>query len=243
MEDSDDRYENIRDVINNIPDNYKILEETIDIEVQKEYFETSKNISFNTNDDVLSEMIDLLDNHELAVDECKILLQKMALIDSVDAFRAIERYAQHPQPELKEWAVLALQQSNMVLHCSLLDEQQVFISTGLGGKNEKLRYLLIFPFNIETRPISPFQQLSLERELQFFLSKNEGELESVSFEKKYATALILLPLKAPVADLIKEILTECNQLGNFLSHSAMITNMKKFTHEEITQIINDNDEE
>jgi len=242
MDHSDDIYDNLRDVIKNIPNNYRILEETIDIEVQKDYFESSRDILLDPNNDVLSEMIDKLENDAFSTEEGRTLLQKLALIDSVEAFRAIEKYSLQPNPELKEWSVLALQQSKMVLHCSLLDEQQVFISTGLGGKNDKLRYLLIFPFNNTVPPISNFQCISLEKELQYFLSKNDGEMESVNFEKEYATALILLPLKAPVSDIIKDILTECNQLGNFLSHNAMITNMKNFSHEEITQILNETDE-
>jgi hypothetical protein len=243
MDHSDEIYNNIRNVINNIPNNYRILEETIDIEVQKDYFESAKNIFLDPEVDVLPEMIDTLDNDAFSTEEGKILLQKLALVDSVEAYRAIEKYSQQPNPELKEWSVLALQQSKMVLHCSLLDEQQVFISTGLGGKNDKLRYLLIFPFNNNIPQVSNFQCVSLEKELQYFLSKNDGEMESVNFEKKYATALILLPLKAPVSEIIKEILTECNQLGNFLSNNAMITNMKNFSHEEITEIINETDEE
>jgi hypothetical protein len=242
MEQADNIYENIKDIIRKIPDNYQILEETIDIDVQKEYFESSKDIALDPEKDILSELILQLEKVNLSVEDGKRLLQKIALYDTVEAYRAIEKYVQHPIPELKEWSVLALQQSKMVLHCSLLDEQQVFISTGLGGKNEKLRYLLIFPYNGNTDQITEVQRNSLEKELHFFLSNNEGELESTEFEDKYATAMILLPLKAPISDIIKEILNECNQLGDFLSHNAMITNMKKFSHEEITQIISQQDE-
>jgi hypothetical protein len=243
MEPADDIYDNIRDVINNIPDNYQILEEIIDIDVQKDYFEKSKEISIDPESDLLEEMIGNLYNEEITLEDRKNLLQKLALFDSVEAYRAIEKYVRQPHPELKEWSILALQQSKMVLHCSLLDEQQVFISTGLGGKNDKLRYLLIFPYNGDNIQISNVQRNSLSKELQYFLTNNEGELESTSFEEKYATAMILLPLKAPLSDIIKEILTECNQLGDFLSHNAMITNMKKFSHDEIIQIISQQDEE
>lgn len=242
MEHADDIYENIREVINNIPDNYQILEETIDIEIQKEYFESSKEVVVDPETDIYSEMISKLENKDFLVEEGKILLQKLAVLDSVEAYRAIERYAEHPDPALKEWSILALQQSKMVLHCSLLDEQQVFISTGLGGKNDKLRYLLIFPYNGDDIEINTVQRESLEKELQFFISNNEGELESTTFEDKYASAMVLLPLKAPISDIIKEVLTECNHLGDFLSHNAMITNMKRFSHDEIIQIINQQEE-
>jgi hypothetical protein len=44
---------------------------------------------------------------------------------------------------LKDWAALSLQESRMTLESSLLDENQVIISTGLGGKAKKLRYFAV----------------------------------------------------------------------------------------------------
>jgi hypothetical protein len=237
MFETENIYDNIRGVIDSIPKNFKILEETIDIEVQKEFFESTKNIKLDPEKDVLNEMINQLNSSDTSVDDCKILLQKLALIDSVEAFRAIETYAMKPHQELKEWSILSFQQSKMVLQCSLLDEQQVFISTGLGGKNDKLRYYLIFPFNPHIKKLSKIQKDVLIKELDFFMSKHNGVTEFTEFDKKYATSMTLIPLKAPIPDIIRDILNECNQYGNFLSPDIMITNMKKLSHDEIIQII------
>jgi hypothetical protein len=242
MFESEDIYENIKGVINSIPDNFKILEETIDIEVQKEFFESTKNISLDPEIDVLNEMISKLNQVETSIDDCKTLLQKIALIDSVEAFRSIEAYTNNPRKELKEWAVLALQQSRMVLQCSLLDEQQVFISTGLGGKKDKLRYYLIFPYNLNIQRLTQIQKEALKKELDFFLSKHNGETEYTEFESRYATAMTLIPLKAPITDIIRDILNECNHFGDYLSPDVMITNMKKLSQKEILQIIDRIDE-
>jgi hypothetical protein len=242
MFESEDIYENIKGVINSIPDNFKILEESIDIEVQKEFFESTKNISLDPEMDILNEMISKLNQGNTSIDDCKTLLQKIALIDSVEAFRAIETYTINPRQELKEWSVLALQQSRMVLQCSLLDEQQVFISTGLGGKKDKLRYYLIFPYNLTIHKINKIQKEALQKELDFFLSKHNGETEYTEFEKRYATAMTLIPLKAPIPDIIREVLNECNQFGDFLSPDVMITNMKKLSPDEILKIIDRFDE-
>jgi hypothetical protein len=242
MFETDDIYENIKGVINSIPENFKILEETIDIEVQKEFFESTKNINLDPELDVLNDMISKLNQIDTSIDDCKTLLQKLALIDSVEAFRTIEAFANNPRQELKEWSVLALQQSRMVLQCSLLDEQQVFISTGLGGKKDKLRYYLIFPYNLNIHELTQIQKEALKKELDFFLSIHNGETEFTEFEKRYATAMTLIPLKAPIPDIIKDILNECNQYGDYLSPDVMITNMKKLSQEEILQIIDRIDE-
>lgn len=242
MFETENIFESIRGALNNIPENYKILEETIDIEIQKEFFESSKNIKIDLELDVLPEMINKLNYVETSVDECKILLQKLASFDSVEAFRAIETYSKSPRHELKDWSILSLQQSKMLLQCSLLDEQQVFISTGLGGKNHKLRYYIIFPFNQNVRRISKIQKEALVSELNFFMAKYDAETESVEFSKRYAAAMTLIPLKAPIPDIIRDILNECNHLGDFLSPDVMITNMKKLTPNEILKIIDNLDD-
>lgn len=229
-------YNNIAEVLNNIPDNFKILEETIDVDVQKDFFESDVDLEFDIEQ--IPSLINQLNSESTTIDERKIILQKLAMVDSVEAFRAIETYNLSPDTELKNWAILALQQSNMVLHSSLLDEQQVFISTGLGGKLNKLRYFLIFPYTPNTS-INSIQKKALKEELAFFLNKYDGELEEVHFDHdQFSTALALIPLKAEVSKMIKAILEECNQFGEFLSDDAIITNIKKFNNEEIIEIIN-----
>jgi len=240
--DNDFNYDNIGEILSNIPDNYKILEETIDIEVQKDFYESSKSLEFNAELDAIDILIENLNSTALSVADKKSTLQKLAMIDSVDAFRALEAYSLKPQTELKDWAVLSLQQSRMIMHTSLLDEQQVFISTGLGGKNDKLRYFLIFPFN-EIIDINTIQKNSLEQELKYFLGRHGAELEEINFQNGFATGLALIPLKAPVAEIIAETLYECNQYGNFLSDDVIITNIKKFNITEILEIIKNHEQQ
>jgi len=233
-------FENIKDVINSIPNNFNILEEVVDIEVQKEFFETTTNFMIDENADV-SVLVDILNNEKTSLEERKSILKNLASIDSIDAFRAIEKYNQSPLPELKEWTILSLQQSRMIIQSSLLDEQQVFISTGLGGKKDKLRYFLIFPYHHPIESLHEYQISALKNELEFNISKNDGTIEQLEFNNKYAAALILLPLKAPIPEIIKDIIEECNQFGYYLSSDALITNMRKFNNEEIIQIIESNE--
>ena len=233
-------FENIKDVINSIPNNFNILEEVVDIEVQKEFFESTSNFMIDENADV-SVLVDILNNEKTSLEERKSILKNLASIDSIDAFRAIEKYNQSPLPELKEWTILSLQQSRMIIQSSLLDEQQVFISTGLGGKKDKLRYFLIFPYHHPIESLHEYQISALKNELEFNISKNDGTIEQLEFNSKYAAALILLPLKAPIPEIIKDIIEECNQFGYYLSSDALITNMRKFNNEEIIQIIESNE--
>lgn len=229
-------YNNIQDVLKNITGDYKILEETVDLEVQKSFYESSKNLQFDIASEDIDLLIDYLSSIDQTIDESKAALQKLAMIDSVKAFRAIEAYLENPLPELRDWATLSLQQSRMIIQSSLLDEQQVFISTGLGGKNDKLRYMLIFPYKTPGE-VGSIQQTVLEKELNFFLDKINGELEEIIFDEKFASTIALMPLKADVSTMINDLLIECNQFGNFLSEDAIITNIKKFSSEEIENIL------
>ena len=229
-------YTNIEELLNNLPDNFKILEETIDVEVQKEFFESAQDLDFNATSNEIEALIDQLNDGNTTISDKKVVLQKLSMTDSIESFRAIEAFRKNPPEELRDWVVLALQQSQMIIQSSLLEEQQVFISTGLGGKNDKLRYFLIFPY-ASLLEINDIQKEVLEKELGFFLEQYDGELEEIEFQNGYATAFGLIPLSMPASEMIKDVLTECNQYGHYLTDDVIITNIKKFNHEEILAIL------
>lgn len=236
MQENEHTHNSLKEIMDFIPDNFSILEEKIDLEVQKDFFNALKDLIINP-DDKIDGLILSLKNTDLPVEDRKIALLKLASIDSVEAYRAIEKLYMQPDSEFKDWTALALQQSKLIIQSSLLGEQIVFISTGLGGKNGKLRYYLIFPYSNSSITLSDFQLKILKEELEFILSKNEGEIEEADFTSRFASFMIILPLKAPITDIVKTIVDECNQYGSFLSEDVLITNMKKFNEEDIIGII------
>ena len=130
---NDHIYKKIREAMEALPDNFSVLEEQIDVELQMEYYKYGKQISREESSvEVLSRKDDLF-RQDVPLDDKKNLLVLLAAVNEVEAFRAIENYVKKPDEGLHDWAVLALQESRMVIHSMLLDEQQVFISTGLGG--------------------------------------------------------------------------------------------------------------
>ncbi|HOO83385.1 MAG TPA: hypothetical protein PLS94_02380 [Prolixibacteraceae bacterium] len=234
-------YHNIDHLLDQIPDNFQILEETINIDVQKQYIESSQKLELNGDLVNVDEQIAIVENPDSDDEEIKIALQNLAFTDAIEAFRAIESYTKTAPDHLKDWATLALQQSRILIHASLLDEQQFFISSGLGGKKDKLRYFFIFPF-ANNLNITDFQRNSFEKELNYFLEKYDSILEDLNFEEKFATVTALVPLKSSVADIVNSLINECKNYGNYLSDNAIITNIKKFNTEEITEIIENNEE-
>jgi hypothetical protein len=236
MEENEFTLDNINEIMDYIPKYFSILEEKIDMEVQRDFFNSIKDLIIDP-DDNLEDIISNLNNPDIPVEERKTALLKLASLDEIEAYRAIEKFNNQPDSDFKEWTILALQQSKLIIKSSLLGEQIVFISSGLGGKNGKLRYSLIFPYSNPDKQLSDYQIKILKEEVEFYLSKNDGEIEEFDFSSKYASFMIILPLKVLIKDIVKLIIDECNQYGSFLNEDVLITNMKKFSEEEIIKII------
>ncbi len=227
----------IQEAIDSLPDNFSILEEKIDVNLQMEYFDYTKDKRNNQKikDFTAAEM--QLNDRAVEVDTKKHLLVQLAGHDQVEAFRVIERFHKKAKGRLRKWAVLALQESRMILQSSLLGEQQVFISTGLGGKGQNIRYFIALMKKDAQTPFSETQTRIIETEFSFFLNKSDGELESIRFEGEFALGSFLFPLKKNLQDIFRSFIEECNQYGDFLHEDVIITNVKTLSVEEVRKFL------
>ncbi|WP_372774298.1 hypothetical protein [Mangrovibacterium sp.] len=232
MEDNNN-LKKIQDAIESLPDNFSILEEQIDVELQMEYFEFTKDKTNNQPIEDFAEVEKMLYEAEATDEAKKKLLVRLAGHDKVEAFRIIERFKAQAEGVLRNWSILAIQESRMILQSSLLDEQQVFISTGLGGRDQKIRYFITLLHQNTEEEFSETEKKLIEDEFQFFLKKSEGELEEMNFVNGFAMGLFLFPLKNNLQDIFRSFIEECNQYGNFLREDVIITNVKKLNIEEI----------
>jgi len=243
MEEKNENLKKIQDAINSLPDNFSILEEQIDVELQMEYFEFTKDKTNNQPIDNFEEAEEKLYFSQTTEEEIKQLLVRLAAHDNVECFRIIERYKNQAAGMLRNWAILAIQESRMILQSSLLDEQQVFISTGLGGKGQNIRYFITLLSRNPDTEFTETQKRMITDEFSYFLSKSEGELEEMKFIDGFALGLFLFPLKKNLQDIFKSFIDECNQYGNFLKEDVIITNVKQLTVDEIKEFLNQQDEE
>lgn len=230
-------YQNIQKVLESLPENFSILEEQIDIDIQVKYFDLARKIrseinageSFENRDELYSDLVTEKRKREL--------LLSLAAIDDVKAFRSIEKFAGDAKGEIKQWAILALQESRMLIQSSLLDEQQVFISTGLGGKGKKIRYYVVFVNKNKNEILSGTQQKLLKEELIFGLNKNDGEFETMDFTEGFSTVLVMLPLQSDIKNVFRNVIDECNQYGDFLDDDMIVTNVKIMSRNEIIDML------
>jgi hypothetical protein len=229
-------YDKIKELLGSSPADFNILEEKIDIDMQMQYFEISRNVKENLDHEkVMRNREDIFD---MTLPE-KIRMTRfaeLASVENAEAYRTIERYLSSNQKVLKEWAVLALQESRMLLESRLLDENRVFISTGLGGKGTKLRYFVVLLLK-EGKDFSDLNRKIVQTEVGMVLRKYNGEIEKTGFTGNYATLMVIMPLEVPIKQIFRETIKECNFYGNFLKPNFIVTNVKELSRYEIDEFL------
>jgi hypothetical protein len=234
------RSENIYDLLNGYLDlnenSINLSEETIDRDTQLEFVECTKAHEENLAVDEIISQKERIFGNDLSLDQKKILLVQLALVSNVEAYRTIERYLKNPDDILYKWAYLAYQANRILIESNLLEENKVLVTTGLGGRGNKLRYFIIF-FSSDGSPISTLQQRIIKSELNFALKKQEAEVEELIFVDGFATILTIVPMRVPVQTLFDSILKECNEFGGFLFSDYIITNVKILSIDEIRELL------
>lgn len=234
--DNENIYDKIQELFGNIPNSFNILEEQIDIDLQMEYFEFSKKNKQEPGDDAMGQLIRDISNADLPIEVRKKYFVQLASMENVEAYRAIEKYLGEPEEALKDWATLALQESRMLLESRLLDTNQVFISTGLGGRGYKLRYFVVF-ISEGLVDLNKTQKRVIRAELKEILEKSRSEVEEIDFEGPYSSFYAYIPLNVSINDLFDKVIAECNFYGDFLKQNFIITNVKALTYKEIDDFI------
>ncbi len=232
-------YDKLMELFGKVPENFSILEEQIDIKTQMSYFEESKKIKEQKTDlkPILQRKNELFEE-DIEIEIKKELLILLASLDDVEAFRAIEKFNENAPESLKDWAALSLQESRMTIESSLLNENQVIISTGLGGKDKKLRYFAVIAAK-DNNAFTNLQQRLIKKELEFTIKKSDGEIEKIEFIDEYCTMISLIPLNVSIKELITIAIEECNQIGDFINAKFILTNVKVLTVDEIKDSWND----
>lgn len=236
MEQYENIYDKIQELLGNIPGNVSILEQQIDADVQLEYYNYTRKIDNSFDREEILKNRDTIFNHNLTLDDKKQLLVQLANIDSIEAYRTLEKYTNDSPNQLKDWALLALQECKLLLESKLLDESQILISTGLGGKGLKLRYFTVLIAANETQ-FSEFERKVITDEIGFAIRKSKGEIEQLRFNKELCIIISIIPLQVPVQALFDDLINECNQLGGFINKDYIITNVKILPINEIRRLI------
>jgi hypothetical protein len=232
----DNIYDKIKEFLGTMSGNVAVLEHQIDADIQLEYNHLAEQEMDISNPDEILKKKDTLNSPGYSIDYKKKYLVELAKIGTVESHQILENYITLPDEGLKEWAVLAFQENKMLLESSLLDENQILISTGLGGKGLKLRYFTVLQ-TVTGRVFSNYEKKLVKSEMQFSLKNNHAELESIHFNRELCRILSVIPLHIPIQQLFDKVIEECNLYGNFIDHECLITNVKILSGKQIRNLM------
>lgn len=235
----DSKWESVNKLLSKAGTQLNILEEEIDVKVQRQFIKLLEQLIKDDNfklksDEAVAHAQNLFDK-TIDKEEKKTLLAILSTVNDISTYRTIEAFQKEDTP-LKAWATVALQQSRMLIQSALLDESTIFVSTGLGGHGTLLRYFCVYIAN-EGITLQPFQWDIVKKETELVIVKNQGEIEQSNHYDKYITFTLLLPFEANLKDIFQAIIEECNTYGNFLRDNMIITNVKKLSIKEIDNFL------
>jgi hypothetical protein len=236
MDEHENLYEKIQEILGGVQGNLKVLEQQIDMDLQVEYYECSVKMREEREPEWALDHAKYLFEPGYSAHVKKEILARLATIEKVESYRYIEDFLDMAGEELRDWTVLALNESRMLLESRFLDESQVFISTGLGGKEEKLRYFvaLLSRGNFD---LDATQRKVIQNEFDFILKKFGAEVEEIHFSEHISTVMLLMPMELSLTEVIQEAIDECNKYGDFLNVDFIVTNVKTLSFDEIKNFL------
>lgn len=240
MDNQNKMLEKMREIALSNPENIQIIETNVDAEIQIDFFETLQKIGNEKEFPEPQELWEQLHDNNIDILEKKNILARLTTFGEVETYRMIEDYLKAPQVELKTWAYLAYQQARMFLESNLMEESKIYIASGLGGKDHRLRY--IFAFSSKLDSFTDAQKNIVTGEIEYFLKKNDGYTEDINFIGNYVICTAVIALYINLIDLIQEIVWETNQYGSFLRDNVFITNEKKVASEELDKIFKESED-
>ena len=231
--------EKMREIALKNPEKIRIVETNVDAEVQLEFYMLMQKIGESD----LEKQIPALVNDLLTTDDIEIrkrLLVSLASTGEIDAYRFLEKYLVDCDDDIKKWALLSCQQCQMFLESSLLDESKIYVASGLGGKDHRLRYVFVLAGKVKDQ-FTDFQKKIIDNETTYYLEKSDSVREKLDYDGEYAICTVLVPLYEDVVTLVQSIIDEVNQYGGFIKQSIFITNEKLVSREALDKMF-DSDE-
>jgi hypothetical protein len=232
-----DKEEDIRKFLESTPDHFDILKEGVDMKIHMEYLDYSN--SFDHGELTEKQTINLgniLCDARSTIDSKKKIVTLLAHLGTISAFRQIEKYYNNPENDIKSWTALALQECKMFLESTLKDENAGFISTGLGGTNDKLRYyFLVLP--LTDKQFTSIQNRIIKDEFLLIAKDLKCIIETVDNSDTYVGLTALVPMDLAIGVFIEQGIQKCNELGEFVFEFYYVTNQDIPDNLEIIEII------
>lgn len=219
--------------------NYTFMEKTIELRVQKEYFGMKERLSAESS--LLEDLIFRFENEARTIYEKKRILCKIVNVDSIQSFRFLEKYVNSPDQGLEDWSVMAFTEAKMKMLGNLTEQNQVLVSSGLGGNGSLLRFFCVF-FPFKRNYFFENDIKNIKNEIDFFVSKFGLKVEWIeNFHLEFFKFMILFPINYEMDSFIWKILDSCSEIGLLIEPWYILTNIKEMTDIEINDLRNGGD--
>jgi len=220
----------------NIENVFNLIEEPLDIKIQREYFEYPRKNLENYNSEEIIKQSQKIFNKKTSLKNKKEILIKLALSGDIKAYNIIKKYLQIADNNLKDWAKLALKENQIIREGKILDEARILIHSPLGGKGLKLRYSCVFILKSKYN-FDDFEKKVINNEIKIISKKNFSELEEIDYINELCLFQLLIPIFVNVRNMLNEIVKEINTYGNFIFNDYLISNEIKFDADYVREIL------
>ncbi len=216
------------------------IAETKDPKVAVEYLRYCEKERDNEHDpDEVLEKAQKLFTNELTLDQKKELIALIAAVEDIEANNILKKYNENPDPQLEDWASIALQENETRLKSIILGEPQILIAGKLGGKNGKLRnFAAVFTKKFE--PLEDWQKQLIYKELNFAFKNINVDIEKIEYGPFFANIILLEPINANIYRAFHQAIDKINELGNFLYPEPLYSTDKILSLDETQKLLEDN---
>jgi hypothetical protein len=227
--------ESLYDVLSQIPDRFIVAEEELDRAVHEEYERYVQRLMTIQSQEGGLEARRILFDTTAPLEAKREMLAKLALCKTVDAYRTIEQYVKSPDPALEQWGKVALYECRMRLESELLEEPCGIVSTGLGGVQHRLRYLVAIGLSCD--PLHDGQTRSLESAWRTICGQHDSILENMRFQATHIVLTLLVSMETAVGTVIDVGIAAANGDAPILRRNYFVTNVAVPTEEEVQHIL------
>ena len=225
----------LHDALSQIPDRFIVAEEELDGAVYAEFSGYVQRLLSSQPHEAGPEAHQTLFDPTASLDVKREMLVRLARRGTVDAYRVIEQYVKNPDPVLAPWSKIALYECRMALEGELLEEPVGIISTGLGGAQHRLRYLVAV--GLSCVPLHDAQRRRLESAWRTICERYDSVLEQVRFNPDHVIVTLLVSMETPVGTVVDEGIAAANGDDPLLRRNYFVTNVTIPTDEEIRRVL------
>ncbi|MDR3189370.1 MAG: hypothetical protein LBT94_09355 [Prevotellaceae bacterium] len=215
----------------------KVVDLKLDMKVQMEYFAflSAAAREYGSGESSMEALMERAFDAGAPPDERKRILAWLSCSEEVEALRALEQYEKSCPEEMKGFVAICVYQCRTGIESMLLDERHAVVVSGMGGKDDKIRYFAAL-MTLSGQPWTTTEQHLLREELVLTSKEHDAVVEVLEFSGKYAKMLFLIPITLPPITVVRSAKNASNELGVFISPQEVITNVSRLSDEELDKI-------